>query len=280
MLCIIFSGPHAAGQSLQEEVCFLCDSARLGRRFGDRGVVDAAFYVQREFRQMGLKTSMCHFRSSGKVGHNVQGLLRSPGSTKYIIVTACMDGVGEYGGKVYPGADANASGVAAMMSLARSLRSAHPGRNILFVGLDGHSDNCAGAQALWDNLPSLGISKSDIVMVVNLDTMGSNLAPPQRYWKDYLIVLGGARYENSILSCNEGLRLHLYFDYYGSRAFTDMFYRRVGDQSVFVGHGVPAVMVTSGITDNTNKPSDVPSTLSMELLERRVELVRRWILKL
>lgn len=280
MLCIIFLGPEALCQSMRDDVHFLSDSLRTGRRFGTRGVVDAAFWVQHEFEAMGLKTTVQHFRSSGKTGHNVQGLLRAPGSGKYIIVMACMDGVGSYDGVVYPGADANASGVAALMALARSFVDARPARNMLFVALDGHNDHSSGAAALWDSLGEQGIAKSDILMVVNLDTMGSNLAPPQRYWKDYLIVLGGSRYEKAIGSCNSGLGLHLYFDYYGSRSFTDMFYRRVGDQAVFVSHGVPAVMVTSGITDHTNKKTDEPSTLSFDLLERRVELVRRWLLKL
>lgn len=287
---------------LQAELEFLSDTLRLGRKFGTRGLSDAAFYVQREFLGMGLRTSMDHFRFNGKTGHNVIGLLRNPASSKYIIVMAAMDGVGEYEGVVYPGADANASGVAALLSLARSFtspsgttskssiaayrsgasgngRAQAPSCNVLFVGLDGHNDSSAGAQELWSWLGENGISKSDIAMVVNLDTMGSNLAPPQRYWKDYLIILGGAKYEKSILSCNDGLGLHMYFDYYDSRAFTDMFYRRVGDQSVFVSHGVPAVMVTSGITMRTNKPTDTVASLSVDLLARRIELLRRWLIR-
>lgn len=291
MLCIIFCAPEALAQSLQDDVQFLCDSLRTGRRYGTRGVVDAAFWVQHEFESMGLKTDVQHYRSSGKTGHNVRGLLRSPGSGKYIIVMACMDGVGTYDDMVYPGADANASGLAALVALARSmtaqacgsgkwLKNGKPSRNVLFVALDGHNDHSSGAAALWDSLSGLGISRSDILMVINLDTMGSNLAPPQRYWKDYLIILGGGRYENAIASCNSGLGLHLYYDYYDSRSFTNMFYRKVGDQAVFVSNGVPSVMVTSGITMNTNKAGDLPATLSYDLLERRIELVRRWILGL
>lgn len=355
MLCIIFFGPDALCQSIQEDVWFLSDSLRQGRRFGDPGVVDAAFWVQHEFRTMGLQTDVQHFKSSGKAGHNVQGLLQVPGSSKYIIVMACIDGVGTYDGALYPGADANASGVASMMALARSmtdhskpapyvytsprkldkelsrfrldvplyrngllwggevlpveeyveeeddepfilmpapkkveeeyvpgkwLGTGRPKHNVLFVALDGHNDHSSGAACLWESLKAQGITKSDILMVVNLDTMGSNMAPPQRYWKDYLIILGGGRYESAIASCNSGLGLHLYYDYYDSRSFTDMFYKRLGDQSVFVSQGIPSVMVTSGITMLTNKPGDHPSTLSYDLLERRIELLRRWLLKL
>ena len=179
MLCIIFCAPEALAQSLQDDVQFLCDSLRTGRRYGTRGVVDAAFWVQHEFESMGLKTDVQHYRSSGKTGHNVRGLLRSPGSGKYIIVMACMDGVGTYDDMVYPGADANASGLAALVALARSmtaqacgsgkwLKNGKPSRNVLFVALDGHNDHSSGAAALWDSLSGLGISRSDILMVVNL----------------------------------------------------------------------------------------------------------------
>lgn len=273
--------------SIQASVEFLADSARLGRRFGTRGAVDAAFFVEHEFRQMGLKTTVDHFRAAGKVGHNVIGVRECPGASKYIVIMANFDGVGQYDSQVYPGADANASGVAAMLSLASSFTSPStsgrysgtPKYNLIFAGLDGHSESSAGAEELLAWLSARGITLSSIALAVNLDTMGSNLAPPQRYWKDYLIVLGGAKYEKSIASCNDGLGLHLYYDYYDSRAFTDMFYRRVGDQAVFVKRGVPAVMVTSGITMRTNKPNDDPASLSFDLLARRTELIRRWLLR-
>ena len=272
---------------IQASVEFLADSSRLGRRFGTRGAVDAAFFVEHEFHRMGLKTSVDHFRAAGKVGHNVIGVRECPGASKYIVLMANFDGVGQYGSQVYPGADANASGVAAMLSLASSFTSPSqagrysgtPKYNLIFAALDGHNESSAGAVELLAWLSAKGIPLSSIALVVNLDTMGSNLAPPQRYWKDYLIVLGGAKYEKSIASCNDGLGLHLYYDYYDSRSFTDMFYRRVGDQAVFVKHGVPAVMVTSGITMRTNKPNDDPASLSFDLLERRTELIRRWLLR-
>lgn len=280
LVLLFYASPAISAQTLREDVVFLCDSARLGRRFGGRGVTDAAFYVQREFRQAGLEVSVRHFSAGGRVGHNVEGLLRVPGASKYIVVMANMDGLGEYGGVQYPGADANASGTAALIELARTLRADDMNCNVLFVALDGHNENLSGAEALLSALKERGLAPDGIRMVVNLDTMGSTMAPPQRYWKEYLIILGGEKYGKTIMPCNEGLRLHLYFDYYGSRPFTDMFYRKVGDQSVFVAAGIPSVMVTSGITMLTNKPGDEPSTLNWDVFGRRVELVRRWLQRL
>ena len=78
-------------------------------------------------------------------------------------------------------------------------------------------------------------------------------------------------------AANRGPRLDLSYDYYGSEAFTDVFYRRISDQRWFLEAGIPAVMFTSGITEHTNKTSDTPATLDFELLSRRISLIADWI---
>lgn len=262
-----------SAKRLSEDTCFLADTARAGRVCGSRGLTDAAFYVYRQFKDAGLQASVQSFPAGETVGHNVQGFLMRPGASKYMVVMAHADGVGS----ICPGADSNASGVAALLELARTRRFKFLSYNVIYVMLDGHHEGMSGAKALWDDLLLRGIGPSKIAMVVNLDILGSNLAPPQKGWKQYLIALGAARYEQTMLSCNNGLELRLYFDYYGSRSFTDLFYRKSSDQRVFLEHGVPCVMFTSGITMNTNKVSDTAETLNYDLLARRVQLISRWM---
>ena len=114
-------------------------------------------------------------------------------------------------------------------------------------------------------------------MVVNLDIIGSNLAPVDKYWKEFVMILGGERYASSIEKCNQGLGLHIYYDYYRSRDFTNLFYRKIGDQKVFLEKGIPALMVTSGITMSTNKEEDTAGTLNYPLFAKRIELIARWL---
>ena len=59
--------------------------------------------------------------------------------------------------------------------------------------------------------------------------------------------------------------------------FTDLFLRRLGDQKVFIEHGIPAVLFTSGITMNTNKVDDTASTLDYGVLRKRALLISRWL---
>ena len=119
-------------------------------------------------------------------------------------------------------------------------------------------------------------------MVVNIDTIGSSLAPPNKYRPDFLIVLGGNDFEKQnskqFDKANEGPRLRLYYDYYRSKSFTEYFYTRISDQAPFLRKGIPAVMFTSGITMNTNKVIDTAETLDWGILERRAELIRNWLL--
>ena len=261
-----------AARAMREDVSFLSGGRRGSRPTGSAGAQDAAFYIIRRMREAGLKNvAVSGFKASERTAHNITGLLGT-GGRDCIVVMASYDGIGASGERKFPGADANASGVAALLRLAGNLKAADLGCDVIFAALDGHNEGRSGAEALYEELRGRKIR-----MVVNLDTIGSILAPPQKYWKNYLICLGGARYEKSILSCNSGLELHLYFDYYGSRSFTDLFYRKIGDQAPFVAAGVPAVMFTSGITGNTNKSSDVASTLNYGVLERRTELIRRWL---
>ena len=69
--------------------------------------------------------------------------------------------------------------------------------------------------------------------------------------------------------------LDLGFSYYGSENFTKLFYR-LSDQRVFVDNRIPAVMFTSGITMNNNKTWDKASTLNMEILHKRINLIYHW----
>lgn len=114
-------------------------------------------------------------------------------------------------------------------------------------------------------------------MMVCLDTMGSTLVPVERKHRNYLIALGGERWSKSLEAAAKLQPVSLYYDYYRSVRFTELFYRKIGDQKVFVEAGVPAVVFTSGVTLNTNKTTDTPETLDYEVLRARVLCISRWL---
>lgn len=259
-------------ETLRSRVEFLADSLCSGRAFGSKDAFEAAAYIVDNFRACGMTVDCQSFEVDGRVGHNIVGRHIGRVSTPddYTLVIAYYDGMGVVGGKMLPGADANASGVAALLEAASFLKNSP--HNYVFVALDGHSMSMAGAEACRKMFRKPR-------MVVNLDTMGSVLAPVTALRKDYLIVLGGSRYAASLEAEDIFGELVLYYDYYGSGRFTDLFYKSISDHKFWLENGVPCLMFTSGITDNTNKWYDDASSLDYDIFCKRVCLICRWLAK-
>jgi Zn-dependent M28 family amino/carboxypeptidase len=294
-------------ERLEREIGFLSDSLCQGRGTGTGGGSAAAFWLHRKFENAGLlkfdgSYSQNVWISRELTGHNIVGML--PGSHKkqcdrYIIVGAHYDHIGELSGKMYPGADANASGTVAMINLAemimgiRNYGKSH-NYNIIFVAFDGKEQSMAGSYAFWKLIeegaltdPQTGkvITREKITLMVNIDQIGSTMSPLSSRRKDYMIMLGNESVKPNkrelLHSCNKqfGIDLDLDLTYYGSHDFTKMFYR-LSDQRVFVDNGIPAVLFTSGITMNTNKTWDTPETIDIEVFKKRIFLMYHWIEKM
>lgn len=262
-------GKSKLESALKVDVEFLSDSLCEGRKTGSTGASAATFYIMHRLKNIGYDVAVNSFEiQSGAIGRN---LIAGPvsGSKAAVLIMAYYDGLGKIGGRFYPGADSNASGVAALLSLAESLK----GRSdVIFALVDGHNANMAGAEAL-----KRALSGQRLRMIVNLDILGSTLAPPDKFWKNYLIILGGSGYQQRFDNVNSDKALHLYYNYYGSRSFTELFYRRVSDHKVFFDRGVPVLMFTSGITLNTNREGDTFESLDYSVFADRVDLISRWL---
>ena len=273
LLCVCSLPSRADGPQLREELAYLTDSLAAGRGFGSAGAQQVTFYLLRQMRSEGLRTTVQAFGHGGRTGHNVVAV--TPGwFRRYIVIGAYYDGLGTLNGEVYPGADSNASGVAALLSLSRSLPELCTGdTGLIFVAFDGHNASMSGSQAFLAKYRF----EYPICQMVNLDIIGSSLVPVREGRPDYLIVLGGAPYRFSLDRANRESGLDLSYDYYGSPAFTDLFYRKISDQKWFLEAGIPSVMFTSGITMNTNKSTDTVSRLDLPVLSRRISLIGRWV---
>ena len=272
-----FAAPEENDNSLLEsalrrDVEFLSDSLCAGRRTGSAGCSEAAFYIIRRLRRLGYDVRTECFRTEqDAVGRNIIAVpsVGHPRTRQPILLMAYYDGLGKIGDRFYPGADSNASGVAALLSLADSMKDR---TDVMLAFVDGHNSNMTGTSALKSSL-----ARERLRMVVNLDILGSTLAPPDRFWKNYLIVLGGAGWQKSLGRANMETALHLYYDYYGSRSFTDLFYRKVSDHRFFLDRGIPVLMFTSGITMNTNREGDTFESLDYKIFTERVALISHWL---
>ncbi len=144
---------------IQSHIEYLASPQLRGRRGDDAQI--AADYIVTHFKKSGLKPlfkagdyyqdipgSKLLQEKGGEqrrintiIGRNVGAVL--PGSdpklkNEYIIISAHFDHLGTSAGKVFAGADDNASGVAMMLEVSRYLarQDARPKRSIVFVGFD------------------------------------------------------------------------------------------------------------------------------------------------
>ena len=290
-------------ERLEREIGFLSDSLCQGRGTGTGGGSAAAFWIHRKFENAGLLKFDGSYSQNVRIsreltGHNIVGML--PGSHKkqcdrYIIVGAHYDNLGFLDGKMYPGADSNASGTVAMTSLAEMLslmkkEGRSYGCNIIFVAFDAKEHNMAGSESFWkliefgllkDPVSGKRITKEKIEFMVNIDQIGSTLSPISGR-KDFIIMLGNGSLKpesrDNILDVNRfyGLYMDIGLSYYGSDNFTKIFYR-LSDQRIFIDNDVPAVYFTSGITMNNNKTYDNASSLNYPVLQKRIYLIYHWI---
>ena len=292
---------------LSERIEHLCDSICEGRGSGQRGGGIAALWLQREFGNIGLMKMSGGYAHAvklgdGKYGRNIIGMLPGSKATtrdRYVIVGAHYDHLGTLEGKMYPGADANASGTAALLSLAEMLSEYRNGgkthdSNVIFVAFDAKEHDMAGSKALWRMIengqlrdPQSGktITKDKIALMVNIDQIGCTISPLASGRKDYIIMLGNESLKpikrDMLRICNRMFAIDMEIDltYYGSKNFTRMFYR-LSDQRVFIDNGIPAVLFTSGITMNTNKTRDNAQTIDTEILRKRIFLMYHWLEKM
>ena len=292
---------------LEARIGHLCDSLCEGRGSGQRGGGIAALWLQREFERIGLMKMSGGYAHAvtlkdGRYGRNIIGMLPGSNATtrdRYVIVGAHYDHLGTLDGKTYPGADANASGTAALLSLAEMLSEyRNSGKihdsNIIFVAFDAKEHDMAGSKALWRMIengelrdPQSGrtIGKDQISLMVNIDQIGCTMSPLASGRKDYMIMLGTESLKpikrDMLRICNRMFAIDLEIDltYYGSKNFTRMFYR-LSDQRIFVDNGIPAVLFTSGITMNTNKTRDTAQTIDTEILRKRIFLIYHWLEKM
>ena len=279
-------------ESAMEHIEYLSSPEIAGRASGTPQAKEVADYIASQFEKYGLlpfKSVSFYqpFNLSGKrdaKGYNVIGYI--PAKKKnadYIIVGAHFDHIGSHGEKFYPGADDNSSGVAAMLEVAKALGKRYVEKddlehNVVFVGFDSNNLNMQGSRYF---VQRMGIPAYKVTCMINLDQIGSSLAPVGNN-PEYLLVLGAEHLKEwqmeQISFANEffGLGLQLDFTYYGSEEFYKIFYR-LSDQKSFSDAGVPALLFTSGITRHTNKESDNTDNLNPAVLLKRIELIYRFL---
>ncbi|MBR5101256.1 MAG: M28 family peptidase [Bacteroidales bacterium] len=277
---------------MEATLSYLAHDLMEGRASGTKGKELAEHYLVEQFRAIGLKpwnwtyTQSFRFEDS-LVVRNIVGLLpASIPSDEYIIIGAHYDHLGRLGHTVYPGADDNASGVTALLSLARMFTAMKadgkgPRKNLLFVAFDGKELNMAGSRYF---VRHMSMPRSKVTAMVNLDMLGTDLVPPHRD-REYLFAIGESTLPESYQGylsyiCRRAFyKLDLDLTFYGSRDFYKMMYE-TSDQQPFARAGIPAVLFTSAFHQHTYKKTDTPAIIDYPLLRKRTQVIFNFVNRL
>ena len=191
------------------------------------------------------------------IGRNVGAMLRGSDPElrdQWIILAAHFDHLGIRGGKLYPGADDNASGVAMMLEAARCVARApaRPKRSIMFIGFDLEEVGLFGSRYFVAHSP---VPLERVALFVTADMIGRALAG---VCDDHVFVIGTEHAPGLrpwIQQAGKGRRLTI--DLLGA----DLLVLNRSDYGPFRSRSIPFLFFTTGENPRYHTPQDVPETL-------------------
>jgi hypothetical protein len=223
---------------------------------------------------------------------NVLAIVEGRGSSsgEVVVVGAHMDhdGIDEQG-RVYNGADDNASGTAAVLAIAAAFTRAaaqgsRPGRAVVFALWNGEEKGSLGAEYYADH----PVPSRRVVANVNLDMIGRDedipdpddprfrgFARSSASQNTNVVHLLGYTFSPDLARlaavANDTLRLNIKQDY--DRESQNLVRR--SDNWPFLQRRVPAVFLTTGLHPDYHTPDDDTVRLDFPKLERITELAAR-----
>jgi len=255
------SAPVFSQERMLEVIRYLSNDKLKGRGLGTPGLAKAAKYIAGRFKQAGLEPGGddgSYFqdwedpRSKLRM-RNVIAVI--PGKKKEwpgrsVVLGAHYDHLGlglslgrtEDKGKVHPGADDNASGVAVLLELAKALKeNPSPDRSIVFIAFTGEEEGKLGSSYYVQNKKRYPVSQC--IGMVNLDTVGrlgakKLLVLDANSAKEWVHIFRGAGFVT-------GVETELVPEELDS-----------SDQRSFEEAGVPAVQLFSGPNLDYHRPTD------------------------
>lgn len=153
----------------------LAAAEMAGRRPGQPGSELARSFLQRRFTELGLEPGgsagyqQPYQTDTDGDGVNFVGKITGTATQlPAIVITAHYDHLGEHEGRVYPGSDDNASGVATLLALANYFRANPPRHTLIFAAVDHEEQGMRGSKQLFD---AGLLVPSALALNVNLDML-------------------------------------------------------------------------------------------------------------
>ena len=281
---------HPQIQQLKNDVVYLSSDYLKGRESGTKYAKMAANYVANRMQEMGLEPKGqdgswfydfdFNFRPNPhskegmekRKGRNVVGYINNKAKNT-VIIGAHFDHLGMgipdslYVGDpaIHNGADDNASGVAAILNLAKRLKDgAAKKHNYLIIAFSGEELGLFGSKAYAEN-PTIDFA--NVSYMINLDMVG-------RLKKERVIAVGGVGSSPSFIPAIEHINMH------GLKAKTTSSGIGPSDHTSFYLPDLPVLFFFTGQHSDYHKPSDDAKFINFEGLSDVTDYVLAIITKL
>jgi hypothetical protein len=274
--------------SLRHLVEVLASDSMEGRFTGERGNNQAALFIANEFKNAGLNHIAGNegfFMPIKNLGNNVMGAIQGKSKPGQVIIfSAHYDhvgiknsnpyamiigkGDGEDEDVIFNGANDNASGVAAVITLAKYFKQVDNNeRTLVFVTFTGEELGLLGSQAFVES-----IEPDSIVAVINIEMIGRS---ESKRSKPYIT---GDGYSNLIKILNRNYRElgdKTEKEYFKMDPYVNQKLFARSDNFSFASKKIPAhtIMLTPPDDKFYHNPNDEANTLNYEAMKNVIKAI-------
>jgi hypothetical protein len=213
-------------------------------------------------------SSDCVAMKTGNVIGMIEGTDKK---NEAVVVVAHYDHLGQKNGKIYYGADDNASGTAAVMELAEAFgRAAHDGyrprRTVIFLAVSGEEEGLYGSRFYSEN-PVIPLDST--YACINIDMIGRGEQKPKASM-DY--IYGYAYLSEDILKVSQNNSILVAPELEDRMEFRAKL-RGGSDHYYFSKYGIPSLFYFEGLHKDYHKPTDTPDKLLYDRMEKIVRII-------
>jgi len=259
-----------------------------GRKSGEKGQKLAAKYLAHYYKNIGVKSAYdsTYYQNipkeffkglSNSNSENVIAFIK--GSTypnQYIIISAHYDHLGKKDGKIYFGADDDASGTSAVLEIAKAFKLAtktgdRPKRSIIFLNSTGEEEGLFGSKFYTDN-PIFPLKNT--IANLNIDMIG-RVDKAHKNQPNYIYLIGSDKLSVELKNLSEKANTtytNLHLDYKFDENDSNKYYYR-SDHYNFAKHNIPIIFYFSGMHKDYHQPTDTPDKINYDLLAKRAKLI-------
>jgi len=263
-------------KTVKKHLYTLASDAMEGRKVGTLGIEKAAQYIESEFEKIGLIpfenliTFRQNFTAKGIEMFNIIGVLEGRSKKdEYVVISAHYDHLGKKsegkGDLIYNGADDDASGTTAVLTLAQYFKElGNNERSLVFIAFTGEEMGLLGSRHFGKD-----VDASKFIAGINIEMIGkTSTYGPKTAW-----LSGFERSDfGTIIQKNlEKTAYRLFPDPYPN---LQLFFR--SDNASLAELGIPSHTFSTGPIDvdiHYHQVTDEPQTLNMEVIAETIRAI-------